>query len=140
MIFFVGTVVYSHVLDLIPNSIGITDTIKSLLSWVIFGGIVIMTLSAMYKFIPATYVEYRFALKAALWAGIAFTVLQYLYLETQMMVTNLNAVYGAVAALPLFMMWLRFGWLVILYGAQFSYSFQTLDEADRAMKANHGVE
>ena len=140
LIFFAGTVVYSHVLDLIPNSIGITDTIKSLLSWVIFGGIVIMTLSAMYKFIPATYVDYRFALKAALWAGIAFTVLQYLYLETQMMVTNLNAVYGAVAALPLFMMWLRFGWLVILYGAQFSYSFQTLDEADRAMKANHVVD
>ena len=48
------------------------------------------------------------------------------------MVTNINAVYGAVAALPLFMMWLRFGWLVILYGAQFSYSFQTIEEGGRA--------
>ena len=127
LIFFAGTVVYSHVLDLIPNSIGVTDKIKSFLGWVIFGGIAVMTLSAMYKFIPATYVEYRYALKAALWAGIFFTILQYLYLETQVLVTNINAVYGAVAALPLFMMWLRFGWLIILYGAQFSYSFQTLE-------------
>lgn len=127
LIFFAGTVVYSHVLDLIPNSIGISNKFKSLLGWLIFGGVAVMTLSAMYKFIPATHVEYRFALKAALWAGIAFTVLQYLYLETQVLVTNINAVYGVVAALPLFMMWLRFGWLIILYGAQFSYSFQTVE-------------
>ena len=131
LIFFAGTVVYSHVLDLIPNTIGITNKIKSFLSWVIFAGVAVMTLSAMYKFIPATYVDYRFALKAALWAGIAFTVLQYLYLETQVLVTNINAVYGAVAALPLFMMWLRFGWLIILYGAQFSYSFQMVDKMEK---------
>ena len=141
LIFFAGTVVYSHVLDLIPNSIGVTDKIKSFLGWVIFGGVAIMTLSAMYKFIPATHVNYRFALKGALWAGIAFTIFQYLYLETQVLVTNINAVYGAVAALPLFMMWLRFGWLIILYGAQFSYSFQTVDEMDkaRAVKAAQQV-
>lgn len=132
LIFFAGTVVYSHVLDLIPNSIGVTDKIKSFVGWVIFGGVAVMTLSAMYKFIPATHVNYRFALKGALWAGIAFTIFQYLYLETQVLVTNINAVYGAVAALPLFMMWLRFGWLIILYGAQFSYSFQTVDEMDKA--------
>ena len=132
LIFFAGTVVYSHVLDLIPNSIGVTDKIKSFLGWVIFGGVAVMTLSAMYTFIPATHVNYRFALKGALWAGIAFTIFQYLYLETQVLVTNINAVYGAVAALPLFMMWLRFGWLIILYGAQFSYSFQTVDEMDKA--------
>ena len=140
LILFTGTVVYSHVLDLIPNSIGITDKLTSFLGWVIFGGVAVMTLSAMYKFIPATHVEYRCALKAALWAGIAFTILQYLYLETQVLVTNINAVYGAVAALPLFMMWLRFGWLVILYGAQFSYSFQTIDEAERAKDNDKTVE
>ncbi len=134
LIFFAGTVVYSHVLDLIPNSFGISNRIKSFLGWLIFAGVAIMTLSAMYKFIPATHVEYRFALKAALWAGILFTLLQYLYLETQVLVTNINAVYGAVAALPLFMMWLRFGWLIILYGAQFSYSFQMIQKKEEEIK------
>ncbi|MBP5217342.1 MAG: YihY/virulence factor BrkB family protein [Bacteroidales bacterium] len=134
IIFFAGTVVYTHVLDLIPNWIGITDSIKSFLGWCIFGGVAVMTLSAMYKFIPATYVDYRYALKAALLAGIAFTVLQYLYLETQVMVVKLNAVYGAVAAIPLFMIWLRLGWLIILYGAQFSYSFQKVAESDKEIE------
>ncbi len=130
LLFFAGTVVYSHVLDLIPNSIGISDKIKSFLGWLIFAGVAVMLLSVMYKFIPATKVEYRFALKAALWAGILFTILQYLYLETQVLVTSINAVYGAVAALPLFMMWLRFGWLIILYGAQFSYTFQMFHQEE----------
>ena len=130
IIFFAGTVVYSHVLDLVPHWMGITDSIKSFLGWCIFAGVAVMTLSAMYKFIPATYVNYRYALKAALLAGLSFTVLQYLYLETQVMVVKLNAVYGAVAAIPLFMIWLRLGWLIILYGAQFSYSFQKVAEGD----------
>ncbi len=130
LIFFTGSIVYSHVLDLIPNSIGITDAIISFIGWLIFCAVAILTLSAMYKFIPATEVRYRNALKAAILAGIAFTILQYLYLETQLLVTRINAVYGTVAAIPLFMLWLRFGWLIILYGAQFSYSFQRIDEIE----------
>lgn len=139
LIFFAGTVVYSHVLDLIPNSSGITDSIKPFFGWLIFTGVSVLTLSAMYKFIPATYVDYKCALKAAMLAGIAFALLQYSYLETQVFVTNINAVYGAVAALPLFMIWLRYGWMIILYGAQFSYSIQTVEAMD-AGKAAGGVD
>lgn len=133
LIFFTGSIVYSHVLDLIPNKTGITDNIISFLSWIIFCAVAIITLSAMYKFIPATKVRYSCALKAAILSGIVFSILQYLYLETQLMVTRLNAVYGTVAAIPLFMLWLRFGWLIILYGAQFSYSFQKVDEQEKEL-------
>ena len=133
LIFFTGSIVYSHVLDLIPNKTGITDNIISFLSWTIFCAVAIITLSAMYKFIPATKVRYSCALKAAILSGIVFSILQYLYLETQLMVTRLNAVYGTVAAIPLFMLWLRFGWLIILYGAQFSYSFQKVDGQEKEL-------
>lgn len=131
LIFFSGSIVYSHVLDLIPNGIGVTDDIISFLGWLIFCVVAILTLSAMYKFIPATLVKYRHALKAAILSGIAFSILQYVYLETQLLVTRINAVYGTVAAIPLFMLWLRFGWLIILYGAQFSYSFQKIEEIEK---------
>lgn len=130
LIFFSGSIVYSHVLDLIPNSIGISDFIISFVGWAVFCILSIFTLSAMYKFIPATDVKYKYALKSAILSGIIFTVLQYIYLETQLLVTRINAVYGTVAAIPLFMLWLRFGWLIILYGAQFSYSFQKIDEIE----------
>ena len=141
LIFFTGTIVYSHVLDYImPKGIGFSDGIKSLLGWVIFGATIVMVFSAMFKFIPSANVKYKYALKAAILSGIAFTLLQYLYLETQLLVTRINAVYGTVAAIPLFLLWLRFGWLIIVFGVQFSYSFQTIGEqenlSDYPLEAN----
>lgn len=131
VIFFAGQVVYSHVLDvLIPDVGDITSHLKNFLNWAILAGVVVMTLSSMYKFIPATKVHYRYALKSALIAGIIFTGLQYLYLETQVMVTTMNAFYGTVAAVPLFLIWLNYSWQIILYGAQFSYAFQKVDEIE----------
>ena len=55
------------------------------------------------------------------------TVVQYLYNETQVFVTRLDAVYGAFAAIPLYMVWLNIGWNIILIGAELSYAFQHVD-------------
>ena len=103
------------------------DSLKSLLSWLMFAGASILLLTAMYKFIPGTKVRYKHALKAAIISGIVFTGVQYLYLETQVMVAKQSAVYGVVAAVPLFMIWLNMGWTIILYGAELSYSFQNVE-------------
>ena len=66
--------------------------------------------------------------RAAAVSALAFTLLQYLYLETQLFVTRLNMVYGAVAAIPLFMFWMNFGWFIILFGSELSYAFQNVDD------------
>ncbi|MBQ3882634.1 MAG: YihY/virulence factor BrkB family protein [Bacteroidales bacterium] len=129
MAFFAGSVVYSNVLDIfLPQKEAFSEGIRSLLGWVIFGASIVMIISAMYKFIPTTRVEYRHALRAAMIAGVAFTLLQYLYLETQVLVFRVNSVYGAIAAIPLFLLWLRFGWLIIVIGVQITKSFQTIEE------------
>ncbi|MGM9738884.1 MAG: YihY/virulence factor BrkB family protein [Candidatus Cryptobacteroides sp.] len=127
LLFFTGSVVYSNILDiLVPNSIVFSDNIKSFLGWIVFGVISILTFSAMYKFIPNYPVKYRNAIKAAVMSGPVFALMQYLFLETQIFVTRLNAIYGAVAAIPLFMFWLNFGWFIILIGAEISYAFQNV--------------
>lgn len=130
LVLYSGTIVYSQVLSLIPNSAGFMDYITSFVGWLITGAAVVMIFSAMYKYIPATHVKYRYALKAAVLSGVAFTVLQYLYLETQVMVLNVNKIYGTMAVIPLFMVWMRMAWQIILYGAQFSYGFQMVDEME----------
>ena len=81
----------------------------------------------MYKFIPNAQVDYPNALRAAVFSGVAFTIMQYVYLETQVMVTRLNGIYGAFAAVPLFMIWINIGWFIILIGAELSYAFQHVD-------------
>ena len=78
--------------------------------------------------------HYRHALKAAIVSGILFTGVQYLYLETQVMVAKQSAVYGVLAAIPLFMIWLNIGWSIVLYGAELSYAFQNVNHAPAPVK------
>ena len=125
VLFFSGSVIYSTVLDyIVPSGLFFSDHLKNFLSWALFAGASVLILTAMYKYLPAAPVRMRYAFKAALIAGIGFTAVQYLSLETQVMVAKQNAIYGVLAALPLFMIWLNLGWTIVLYGAELSYSFQ----------------
>ena len=127
MVFFTGSFVYSHALEFIginPESLGV---FKTILAWVLFALAATLTFSAMYKFIPNASVRYSEAFRAAVPAAMAFTTVQYLYLETQVFVTRLSTIFGAFAAVPLFMIWINIGWFIILIGAEISYAFQNVD-------------
>ena len=128
MVFFGGSFVYSHALSYLGLDVESFSTYKTIITWTLFGAVAVFTFSAMYKFIPNSYVEYSNALRAAAFSGIAFTIMQYLYLETQVFVTRLNGIYGAFAAVPLFMVWINIGWFIILIGAELSYAFQHVDD------------
>jgi membrane protein len=97
------------------------------LSWLTLYFMSAFTLSAMYKFIPAVKVKYKYALKAAAIDAVAFVLFQYLYLETQAFMGRLNAVYGVLAAIPLFLIWMNFSWQIIIYGAELTRAFQEVD-------------
>jgi membrane protein len=127
MVFFAGSFVYSHALEYIGIDLETFSTVKTISAWLLFSATAVFTFSAMYKFIPNAVVKYGSALRAAIPAGVAFAIVQYMYLETQVLVTRLSAVYGAFAAVPLFMVWINIGWFIILIGAELSYAFQNVD-------------
>ena len=116
----------------LPNLFGLdlkeVRFLIKLLGYVIFYLILVAGLSVMYKYIPATWVQYRYAFRSALVAGVIFMLFQYLYLRTQMFVGRLNQAYGILAAIPLFLIWLNFSWQIIIYGAELTYSFQNVDQ------------
>lgn len=113
------------------NTIGLSipyfDSVSHLLIWAIFYIFATLLFWFMYCVIPNAKVKLVPALKAALVSALAFTIIQYLYLETQVFVSRMNAVYGVFAAIPLFMVWVNFGWFVILIGSEIAYAFQNLD-------------
>ena len=129
IIIFGSGVVYATNL---PNLYGIdlkeARFVFKLICYAVFYVILVATLSVMYKYIPAVKVEYRYALRSALIAGIIFILFQYLYLNTQMFVGRLNQAYGILAAIPLFLIFLNFSWQIIIFGAQLTYSFQNVDQ------------
>lgn len=127
MVFFAGSFIYSNALEYLGLDYAGLTAFKTLLTWLFFAIVVSLTLSAMYKFIPNAKVRYRSAFHASIPAAIAFTLVQYMYLETQVFVTRLSTVFGAFAAVPLFMVWINIGWFIILIGAELAYAFQNVD-------------
>jgi len=126
-VFFGGTVLYSHALGNLGLDVESLNVFKTILTWILFAGVATLTFSAMYKFIPNAKVDYKNALIAAIPAGIAFAAVNYLYLETQVMVTRMNGIFGAFAAVPMFMVWINMGWWIILIGSELSYACQNVD-------------
>lgn len=126
MLFFTGSIVYTNALSSIGLSVEYFSTLSSVLAWVIFYVVATLVFSVMYKFIPNHKVLYVNALKASVVSGFAFTVMQILYLGTQVFVTRLGMVYGAMALIPILMLWMNFGWFIILFGAELSYAFQNV--------------
>ena len=127
MIFMASSFAYSEFIDILGLDWEVYGILKKILMWLIFAIVVTFVFSAMYKFIPNAPVKYGSALRAAIPAAIAFTIVQYGYIETQVFVTRLSAVFGAFAAVPLFMAWINIGWFINLIGAQISYAYQNVN-------------
>ena len=135
MVFFAGSFLYSRVLEFAGIDIESLGIFKTILVWTIFAALATFTFSAMYKYIPNVKVHFSAAFNAAIIAAAAFVIMQYLYMETQILVSRINAVYGAFAAVPLFLIWMNVSWVIILIGAEVSHAFQYVDgNPDRYIK------
>lgn len=105
------------------------DVLKPVVSFLVtlIPFILLFTLaSAAFLAMPNTRVKIRSALFAGLIAGIALQLLQIVYVESQMGISRLGALYGSFAAVPLLMIWIQMSWVVLLMGAQLSYYMQNI--------------
>ncbi len=81
----------------------------------------------IYKVLPYTEVKVTSAIAAGVLAGTIFQIAQWVYIYFQVGVSQYNAIYGSFAALPLFMIWLQISWIIVLFGAEFSYAFENVN-------------
>ena len=127
LLFGSGIAYYTNITDLIGLDLSELRFLPKLLGYTAFYAVSVLTLSVMYKFIPAAKVKFRYALKSAAVTAVFFVIFQYLYLETQMFVGRLGSVYGVIAAIPLFLVWLNLSWQIIILGAELCYGYHNVD-------------
>ena len=84
----------------------------------------------IYSFMPNTKVRFDSALIGGIIAGTAYQFLQEFYVFVQMALAGYNAVYGSFSALPLFLIWLRMSWLIVLFGAEISFAAQNVENTE----------
>jgi membrane protein len=80
----------------------------------------------LYMVLPNTRVKPKAAWYAGIVAGVVFQVFQWGYIEFQIGVSRYNAIYGSFASIPLFITWLQISWMIVLIGAEISYSVQNV--------------
>jgi membrane protein len=77
-------------------------------------------LTLLYKVVPARPVPWMPAFVAAILAAAAFEAAKHAFAWYLTRVATYQAVYGALAILPIFLIWIYFCWLIILTGAAVS--------------------
>ncbi|RMF79255.1 MAG: YihY/virulence factor BrkB family protein, partial [Nitrospirae bacterium] len=95
---------------------------------------VIAALTFLYIFMPNTRVRPSAALAGGVIAGVVLEVAQSLYLHFQIGAAKYNAIYGAMAQLPVFLVWIYLSWVVTLLGAEVAWAVQ-LEQGRRRVEA-----
>ena len=90
---------------------------------------VVLTLIFMALFVvmPNTRVKLSAAVGPAILAAILMLLVQWAYVHGQLFLSGYNAIYGSLAALPLFMLWMQISWYICLFCAELCYMNQYLD-------------
>jgi len=115
------TNISSHVaiVNLSPFVIFLLKLFPYVMVWMLF--------TLLYIALPNTRVKFTSALIAGILAGTAFQFVQWWYIDMQMFMTRINAIYGSFAALPLLLIVLQLSWLIVLLGAEISFANQNID-------------
>ncbi|MDO8301240.1 YihY family inner membrane protein [Lacisediminimonas sp.] len=79
-----------------------------------------MMFTLLYQVVPNRAVDWRDALAGGIFAALAFELSKRLFVIFIAKFQTYTIVYGALAAVPIFLLWIYVGWLIVLMGAVLS--------------------
>ena len=102
--------------------------------------IYIAVLFIAYKFIPNTKVNIRHAAISATFCGIVFAIMQYSASLILGLFGSYKNIYGNLASLMIFILWIYFSWTICLAGSRWNYLLQEgnrLDAENKFKRLSH---
>ena len=133
---FVGTILLLVSLSLtvaitdIPSVFGyLNEAISFLLSLVPYT-IVWFLFAFLIVFMPNRKVSLKAGLIGGIVSGTLYQLILNFYIRLQITVSVYNAIYGSLAALPLFLIWLQVSWICLLFGAEVAYAHANVKTID----------
>lgn len=113
------------------------DTVLKILVAILSYTLIWFVFTLIYIVVPNTKVKFVPALIAGIITGTLFQLVQWAYVNFQSTLTSYGAIYGTFAALPLFMIWLEWSWLIVLFGAEISFAYQNAAHYEREADEVH---
>lgn len=93
---------------------------SSLLSLIILVGL----FTWAYQYLPNTKVKLEAAFVGGAHTAVFYMLLQSLSVKSQIILSSYGAVYGSLAALPIFLIWVQMGWVILFFGADLCFVYQ----------------
>ncbi|MCK5825949.1 MAG: YihY family inner membrane protein [Desulfuromusa sp.] len=95
-----------------------------------------LAFTGLYVFMSNIKVEWRAAFVGGVVGGTLWQIAQVGYVHFQVGVGRYNAIYGTMAALPIFMVWLYLSWVIVLFGLGVCYAKQNLRTSGRDLRGS----
>lgn len=84
---------------------------------------IVIAFSAFYLIVPNRPVDARGAVMGGIVAGVLFSLLRKIFGLYVTSIPTYQTVYGAVSAVPIFLVWMYASWTVVLFGASITAAF-----------------
>jgi membrane protein len=119
-----GLLLTSYLNGLVPYMTGVAHSVEALrvLPILLSAG----SFTLIYVAVPNCYVPFRYAVSGGILVAVVFEVAKYLF-GFVMSQTSFEVIYGAFAAVPLFLLWIYVSWTIVLVGAELVKSLMTYD-------------
>jgi membrane protein len=98
------------IVDTLPGGVGL---LLGLIEFVLLAA----GMASLFRYVPNTHVRWVHAWSGGLFVSIGFEVAKRLLAWYVASVPTYSVVYGAFAALPIFLLWIYLGWVIVLLGA-----------------------
>jgi membrane protein len=95
-----------------------------------------IVLTLAFRTIPNTWVAWRAAVIGGLWSGLAWFAFQEIF-GFYVNHVSMVSLYGALALVPLFLLWIYWSWLIILAGVALSFIVQYLQADEHWARRLH---
>jgi membrane protein len=83
-----------------------------------------LAFTIIYITLPNTKVKFSAAFTGAFVSALLTVIFQFAIIKLGIGVSKYNKIYGALAAIPIFLFWVHTSWMILLMGAEVSFSIQ----------------
>jgi membrane protein len=78
----------------------------------------------LFIFFPYTHVRWRAAALGSFVTAVLFQFVQWAYIHFWVGMSSYKAIYGALATIPVLLLWIYLGWIIVLFGVEICFAAQ----------------